>query len=80
MRDHAKISKILSTKRTQLEHCLKYWQEGGNKKDPLQPTVDSLVMLADMNCVYDLLSSTFAEGHRVSELSLPQVLMVLRKV
>ena len=37
-------------------------------------------MLTDMNCVYDLLSSTFAEGHRVAELSLPQVLLVLRKV
>ena len=33
-----------------------------------------------MNCVFDLLSSTFAQGHRVNELSLPQVLQVLKKV
>ena len=37
-------------------------------------------MLSDMNCVYDLLSATFAEGYRVSELTLPQVLIVLKKV
>ena len=37
-------------------------------------------MLSDMNCVYDLLSATFAEGLRVNELSLPQVLIVLKKV
>ena len=43
----------------------------------MQSTVDSLIMMSDMNCLYDLLSATFAKGLRVNDLSLPQVNAIL---
>ena len=37
-------------------------------------------MMTDINSMFDLLDATFAKGLRTSELSLSQVLQLLRKV
>ena len=45
----------------------------------MQSTVDALMMMSDVNSVFDLLDSTFAKGYKINELSLAQVNNVLRR-
>ena len=73
---------MLRQKKDALEHALKYWNEAGRRSGPnqLQSTVDSLMMMSDINSVFDLLDATFAKGYKLNELSLAQVNIVLRKV
>lgn len=73
MSDHSKMMKILRSKKENLDHALKYWNDAGKRSsgpNSMQSTVDSLMMMSDLNCVYDLLDATFSKGYKVSELSL----------
>ena len=45
----------------------------------MQSTVDALMMMSDVNSVFDLLDSTFVKGYKLNELSLAQVNNVLRR-
>lgn len=46
----------------------------------MQSTVDSLMMMKDVNLVFDLLDATFSKGYKLTELSLAQINNVLRRV
>ena len=65
---------LLRQKKNQLEHALKYWNDSGKRNNvgpnQLQSTVDALMMMSDMNSVFDLLDATFAKGYKINELSL----------
>ena len=37
-------------------------------------------MISDSNCAFDLLSATFAKGLRVNELTVGQLIQVLKKL
>jgi len=45
----------------------------------MQSTVDALMMMSDINSVYDVLDATFSKGYKLNELSLAQINVVLRK-
>ena len=45
----------------------------------MQSTVDALMMMSDVNSVFDLLDATFVKGYKINELSLAQVNNVLRR-
>ena len=74
MKDHEQMMTLLRQKKNQLEHALKYWNDSGKRNNvgpnQLQSTVDALMMMSDMNSVFDLLDATFAKGYKINELSL----------
>lgn len=77
------MMKLLRHKKDQMEHALKYWNETGKRSsgpNSLQSTVDSLMMMKDVNLVFDLLDATFSKGYKLTELSLAQINNVLRRV
>lgn len=83
MDGHQAMMKLLKHKKDQLEHALKYWNETGKRAagpNSMQSTVDSLMMMSDMNLVFDLLDATFSKGFKLNELSLAQVNNILRRV
>lgn len=81
LRDHSRVVSLLQHRRSQLEHCLKFWQQDERQsKPPLQSTVDALVMMADSNCAFDLMAATFAKGLRVNEMTVSQVTSILKKL
>ena len=71
-KDHSQMMKMLKQKKEQMEHALKYWNDAGKRSGPnsMQSTVDSLMMMSDINSVFDLLDATFSKGFKISELSL----------
>ena len=71
MRDHGQMMTLLKKKKEVLEHALKYWSEKRNSgPNSMQSTVDSLMMMSDINSVFDLLDATFSKGYKINELSL----------
>ena len=62
-------------KKSQLEHTLKFWKE-----PQIGATVDSIHMMTDINCLFDVFSATFACGHRVEELTVAHINLILKCV
>ena len=67
------MMRLLRQKKESLEHALKYWNDSGKRSagpNSMNATVDALVMMSDVNNVFDLLDATFSKGYKLHELSL----------